>query len=56
MTFAKMNAGQLSAELERYQIQLEHQQNNGSRITPAQRRRFYALRAAYNRAQIQAAI
>lgn len=56
MTFAKMNATQLSAEMERYQIQLEHQQNKGDHITMAQKRRFYALRTAYNRAQAQMAM
>lgn len=50
MNFETMSAGELSAELERYQLQIRRQQDNGQPMTPAQRRRFVALRNAYRRA------
>ncbi len=49
MNFNTMTAGELSAELERYQLQIIRQQANGQPMTPAQKRRFVALRNAYNR-------
>lgn len=45
--FNKMTAGELDKELERYQIQLRTQQDNGIPLTDAQKRRFYALRKAW---------
>lgn len=50
MFFSQMTAEQLSAELERYQLQIRRQQDNGQPMTPAQKRRFIALRGAYCRA------
>lgn len=50
MNFETMSAGELSAELERYQLQIRRQQANGQPMTPAQKRRFIALRGAYCRA------
>lgn len=47
MTFEKMTAEQLRKELNRYRDQLFNQKMP---ITEAQKRRFYALRNAYNRA------
>ena len=48
MNFNTMTAGELSAELERYQLQIRRQQDNGQ--PPAQKRRFLALHSAYCRA------
>ena len=50
MNFNTMTSGELSAELERYQLQIMRQQDNGQPMTPAQKRRFLALRSAYCRA------
>lgn len=50
MNFNTMTAGELSAELERYQLQIRRQQDNGQPMTPAQMRRFIALRSAWRRA------
>jgi hypothetical protein len=50
MNFNTMSAGELSAELECYQLQIRRQQDNGQPMTPAQKRRFVALRNAYRRA------
>ena len=47
MTFEKMTVEQLRIELNRYRDQLFNQKMP---ITEAQKRRFYALRNAYNRA------
>lgn len=49
MNFNTMTAGELSTELERYQLQIRRQQDNGQPMTPAQKRRFVALRGAYCR-------
>ena len=47
MIFGEMTAEQLQQELNRYRDQLFNQKNP---ITDGQKRRFYALRNAYNRA------
>ena len=50
MNFKKMTAGELSAEIERYQLQLRRQQDSGQSITPAQLKRFFILRRAWRAA------
>ena len=50
MDFSTMTARELTAEIEQFQAQLYAQQSAGRKITPAQNRRFIALRRAYCRA------
>lgn len=51
MNFNTMTAGEISAELERFQLQIMNQQAHGQPMTDAQRKRLRLLQKIYTKQQ-----